>query len=105
MRVHKYNAKATVVDGIKFPSRREANRYGELKLLERAGEIAQLEMQIRFPLKIDGFLVATYVLDFRYYDNVKNEIIHEECKGFKTDVYQIKKKLMRAIYGIELMET
>jgi len=106
---NKYNAVKTVVDGITFDSKAEARRYSELKLLEAAGEITHLELQPRFPIFIDGQDVKfpngrtlTYVADFRYYD--KTGRVVEDCKGFKTPVYKIKKALVEHIYKTKITE-
>lgn len=106
MRTHKYNAKQTVVDGIKFPSKREAQRYCELKVLEKAGKIKRLELQVRFPLFVAGVKVATYIADFCYYDESRR--IVEDCKGFLTPVYRLKKKMFEALYrnqNLKILET
>jgi hypothetical protein len=101
----KYNATRTTVDGITFASKREAKRYSELKLLEMAGEIKELVLQPRYPLKVNEQLITTYVADFRYDDCKSKRSIVEDTKGFRTPEYRIKKKLMLAIYGIEVFET
>ncbi len=105
-RPSKYNAKRVELDGIKFASKREASRYAELKLLERIGEIVELECQPRYPLTLNGVKLATYVADFRYRRVVSGESVVEDVKSKPTitDVYRIKKKLMLAIHGIELNE-
>ena len=99
----KYGNKRTEIDGITFASRREANRYAELKLLERAGEIHGLTLQPAYDLIVDGVKICRYVADFRYFEN--KQIVVEDAKGFKTRDYRIKKKLMKAIFGIEIRET
>lgn len=94
----KYNARKTEVDGFVFDSIKEANRYQELKLLELAGEITDLQLQPEFVLQ-KGFhdnkgkihRPIIYRADFWYRENGK--IIVEDVKGMKTQVYQIKKKL------------
>jgi hypothetical protein len=101
----KYNATRTTVDGITFTSKREAKRYSELKLLEIAGEIKELVLQPRYELKVNGHVVTTYVADFRYDDCKTRKNIVEDTKGFRTPEYRIKKKLMLAIYKIEVLET
>ncbi len=107
MAVHKYNAKKTVVDGIKFDSRKEAERYKELKALERVGKIDMLELQPRFELqesfKHKGKTIRKieYVADFLYRDLSTLELVVEDVKGVKTDVYKIKKKLFLKHYGNE----
>lgn len=100
----KYNAKKTNVDGIKFDSIREADRYCELKLLEKAKEIRNLELQPRFLLqdKFKDKMGTThrkieYVADFSYIDNDGKAIV-EDVKGVLTDVYKIKKKMFLKIY-------
>lgn len=105
MRRNKYNAIKTVVDGIKFDSRKEAARYQELKILRRAGEIRDLELQPRFLLqdkfKLDGVThrKIEYVADFKYWDNKEKKWIIEDVKGVRTQVYLIKKKLFLKRYG------
>lgn len=100
---HKYGAKATTVDGHRFASQAEARRYGELKLLEKAGEITNLELQPKYPLLVNGVVIAHYVGDFRYH--VKGLPVVEDVKGVKTPLYRLKKKMLRAQYGIEIAET
>lgn len=104
MTVAKYRNRKTVVDGITFDSVKEARRYGELKRLERAGEIRGLELQPRFPIIVNGIKVCEYRADFDYYNAAGNQIV-EDVKGFKTPIYNLKKKLMRAVYGIDILET
>lgn len=102
-RFNKYGAKKTVVDGITFASKAEARRYGELKLLEKAGEIRHLELQPKFDLTVNGEKIGRYVADFRYREGTESVV--EDVKGFKTPVYRLKKALVKALYGIEIRET
>ena len=99
----KYRSVKTEVNGIKFDSKKEAARYQQLKLLERAGQISYLELQPRFDLIVNGTNCGFYKADFRYQENGK--VVVEDVKGMKTPVYNLKKKLMRAIHGIEVYET
>ena len=112
----KYHAKKTIVDGIQFDSKREAQRYQQLKLMEKAGIICDLKMQVKRELipaqYIDGKCVEraiTYTSDFEYYvlkesiGEVGKHIV-EDVKGMRTDVYKIKKKLMLYKYGIQITE-
>ena len=101
----KYHAKRTEIDGIKFASKKEANRYQELKLMEKAGAIHDLQMQVPFPLikKSSYGREIKYYADFVYYEG--DRMIVEDTKGFRTDVYKLKKRLMAEIYGIEIKET
>jgi len=69
-----------------------------------AGEIINLELQPKFPIEVNGIKICTYIADFRYKERDGTEVV-EDCKGFKTDVYRLKKKLVKAIYGIEILET
>lgn len=97
----KYRNTPTFVDGIRFASKKEANRYKELKVLEGCGEINSLKLQPRFPLKVNGTLICTYVADFEYFEGKR--LIIEDTKGVITDVFRIKAKLFNAIYpGLEL---
>lgn len=102
MAVNKYGAKRVVVDGHKFHSKREAARYGELKLLEKAGKIRGLRLQPRFPLFVNDELVCTYVGDFQFEEDGK--LVVEDVKGFLTHLYKVKKKLLKAVEGIEIRE-
>ena len=107
MLTHKYHAKKTTVDGITFDSRKEAERYKELKALELVGKIDMLELQPRFVL-MEGFRYEgkairkiEYVADFLYRDLSTLELVVEDVKGVKTDVYKLKKKLFLKRYGNE----
>lgn len=102
---NKYKAKKTVVDNITFDSKKEANRYCELKLLERAKVISNLQLQVPYiliPKSKYGHAIK-YVADFVYEEN--NKIVIEDVKGVKTPVYRIKKRLMAEQFGIVIKET
>lgn len=106
--ISKYRNQRTEVGGIKFASKREARRYQELKALESLGEIAHLGLQVRYPLTVNGIKVGAYVADFVY--SVVPEAgdlveVIEDCKGYRTPMYKLKKKLMFAIHGIKITET
>lgn len=99
----KFNAKVVWIDGIRFDSTWEGKRYSQLKLLERTGEISDLQMQVPYPMEINNVVICKYLADFVY---VKEDItIIEDAKGFITPEYRIKKKLMKAIHNIEILET
>ncbi|WP_230656903.1 DUF1064 domain-containing protein [Psychrobacter sp. I-STPA10] len=109
---NKYGAEETVVDGIKFHSKKEATRYSELKSLLRNGKITDLELQPKYDLipttKIGGktYCKITYSADFKYKDS-KGAVIIEDVKSVatkKNHVYQIKKRLMKTVHGIEVVE-
>lgn len=101
----KYNAAKVTLDGHRFDSRREARRYEELKQMEAAGKIAQLELQPRFELQPafryrgEAVRKIEYVADFRYLDYERGGLVVEDVKGMKTDVYRLKRKLFLAKYG------
>ena len=100
----KYGAKKTIVDGIKFDSALEAGRYKYLKAME-GSQVFDLELQPEFILvpsfKLDGGTVRklSYFADFRY-KNISGETIVEDCKGFLTEVYKIKRKLFQFTYCV-----
>lgn len=102
----KYGAETTEIDGHKFDSGFEAEHYAELKLMERAGIITDLELQPRFLLQ-EGFIYhghkerkVEYVADFQYRQDGK--LIVEDTKGFRTDTYKLKRKLFLYKYGDKL---
>ena len=101
----KYNAIKTEVDGKVFDSIKEANRYKELKLLLKSGAIGFLELQVPYELNEGGSHSLKYVADFVYIDATTGKKIVEDCKGFKTDVYKKKKRLMKKVHGIVIKET
>lgn len=99
----KYKAIATTIDNIKFASKAEANRYSELKLLQRAGTISNLELQPRYPFVVNNIHVCTYVADFLYTEG--QCLVAEDVKGLRLREYIIKSKLMAALYPkVELRE-
>ena len=99
----KYRAIKTEVDGVVFDSKKEAWRYQQLKLMEKAGAIKNLKLQPVFPIEIRGVKICKYKADFDYEQS--GERIVEDVKGFKTPVYRLKKKLTEAIYEIRIKET
>lgn len=90
------------VDGRLFASEAEANKYCELKLLQTAGVISNLECQKRFRLTVNGVFVTTYIADFVFSQD--GVMVVMDRKGFQTDVYKIKKQLMLACLGITITE-
>lgn len=94
------------VDGQRFDSKGEARRYGELRVLEAQGRVADIQRQVRFPLAVNGVHVCTYVADFVYRDIEHGAPrVVEDTKGARTDVYKLKRALMLAVHGIEIHET
>ena len=106
----KFGNKKTVLDGIEFDSRKEANRWAELTLLQKAGEISELKRQVEFTLipsqKRGGKVVerpVKYIADFTY-RNRNGDYTVEDTKGFKVPEYIIKRKLMLWEFGIQVKE-
>lgn len=111
LRENKYKNKMVILDNIKFQSRKESNRYMELKLLEKTGLIKELELQKEFLLQPSfkkndkTYRKITYKADFYYFDAHLGKYIAEDVKGFKTDVYKLKKKMFEYKYPeLELVE-
>jgi hypothetical protein len=108
-RPKKYKNRTVTIGGEKFDSAKEARRYGELALLEKAGHISDLKRQVKYELipsqKEYGKVVerpCTYVADFVYtYDG---KTVVEDTKGFRTKDYIIKRKLMLYVHGIRIRE-
>lgn len=102
-RPNKFRNQPSEVDGIRFASKKEARRYGELRLLEKVGHIRDLRLQPRFPLKVNDKLICTYVADFEY--RLKTgELIVEDAKGHRTREYITKAKLFEALHGFPVTE-
>ena len=120
---NKYKAIKTVVNGIEFDSRKEARRYQELLLMQKAGVIKKLDMQVKFVLIPAQYDITvrygkngkrlkdkkkllekecSYIADFVYEENGKQ--IVEDTKGVKTKDYIIKRKLMLYVHGIRIRE-
>lgn len=115
MRGNKYHNKPVTVDNIRFDSVKEANRYKELMLLQKAGKIKYLELQRVFELipaqygEVDGKKkclerACDYKADFYYLDVETGQWICEDTKGYKTPEYIIKRKLMLSVHGIRIHE-
>lgn len=102
--MNKYGNKKVTVDGYVFDSALEAKRYRQLVLLERAGEIKDLKLQVPFELqeafKKNGkhYRAIIYKADFVYYDNKLKKTIVEDTKGMKTDVFKMKQKMFELKY-------
>lgn len=101
----KYLNEKVVVDGKKFDSIKEGNRYGTLRILEKAGHISDLKCQVPFALIADDKKLGDYFSDFTYLREGK--LVVEDCKSTATrkiSMYRWKKKHMLAQYGIEIKE-
>lgn len=104
-RGNKFGAKAIVIDGIRFASQREGQRYATLKLLIKSGDYRDLRLQPRYPLMVDTTKVADYVADFEYVDCQTGETITEDVKGVETYVFKLKRKHFEAQYGRKIRIT
>lgn len=103
--MNKYGSrKVYTPDGV-FDSQKEYRRWRELKLCEIAGKITNLERQVAFELipKQDGERAVYYIADFVYYE--KGEKVVEDVKGYVTEVFKLKKKLMKWRHGINIKIT
>lgn len=103
----KYRNVKTVRFGQVFDSRKEADRYLELRSLLERGEIKNLRRQVKYPFVLNSVKVATYIADYVYEDRYGNEIV-EDVKGMKKgaayQTFKIKQRLMLALYNIEVKE-
>lgn len=100
---HKYGAKKKQVDGITFASSKEARRYTILKALESQGLITDLACQVPYPIFIKGQKICELIMDFVYRKD--GAWVREDTKGFRTDVYKLKKKMVEAEYGFAILES
>ena len=111
--MNKFNAQKVTIDGLTFDSKKEALRYQELKLLQRAGAITDLQRQVKFEVvpkcpKLDGGMSRAryYIADFVYKE--RRMLVVEDVKGYKKgssyELFTLKKDLMRWIHGIEVKE-
>lgn len=105
----KYHNTKVKINGEIFDSKKEAARWQELLLLQRAGKISHLNRQVTYTLipsqYIDGKCVersVKYVADFVYHQD--GQLVVEDTKGMKTPEYVLKRKLMLSVYGIRIKE-
>jgi hypothetical protein len=117
----KYNVspdtRERTVDGIIFPSMKQAKRYAELKLLEKQGLIRGLELEPEYEIHIrscetgQAQKVCSYFADFAYFETANGNggprtiRVVEDVKGYQTQMYRLKKKMVKAQYGITIRET
>ena len=104
---NKYGNKPITIDGITFQSIKEGSRWQKLRLLERAGEITGLARQVRIELvpKTTLYRAVYYIADFVYFDKKSGKTVYEDTKGYRTQIYELKKKLLYWRHGIEVKET
>jgi hypothetical protein len=97
---NKFGAVKTTVDSVTFDSKGEAGRYQQLKLLQRAGKIYELELQPSYDITINGIHICKVKLDFRYVDHDTRKVVVEDFKGRDTPVSRLKRKLLHAQHGV-----
>ena len=99
LRRNKYNAKKVITDGIKFDSIKEGNRYVQLKVLRKTGEIKEFELQPSWQAKCGIKYKADFLITWR--DGSKTI---EDIKGIKTPIYKLKKKLFEYEFNLKIIE-
>lgn len=106
----KYKNKKCIYNGIKFDSKKEMAYYIKLKMLEEKGKIKKLELQKTYELqpsfKVNGktYRKITYKADFSYVSTEDDKLHIVDTKGFRTEVYKLKRKMFAYKYGIEIEE-
>lgn len=98
----KYHNQPTDVDGYHFPSKAEARRYQELRLMERVGAITDLRVHTRFPIIVNGRSCGYWEADFDYQERGVHRV--EDVKGVRTPVYRLKRRLVEALYPVTIDE-
>ncbi|MDH5797080.1 MAG: DUF1064 domain-containing protein [Paracoccaceae bacterium] len=112
MKGNKYGAKATVVDGVRFASMKEAKRWVQLSLMEKAGEIRNLRRQVAIPMigqiapmKTRSGKQMRMTVDFAYEDRRRGwTTVYEDSKGKPTRDYEVRRAAVMAM-GFEVLET
>lgn len=99
---NKYRAKAVVTEEGRFASKKEHADWCYLKQQERAGIITRLERQVKFDLTCNGQKICSFTADAIYFRNGQRVVV--DSKGVKTPVYRLKKKLMKVLLNIEVIE-
>lgn len=101
----KYRNKPTFIKGKKFDSKKEANRFWELSILEQGKNISNLKCQVPYQLKVDDVIIGKYICDFEYEE--KGKVVTEDVKSPATKrlpLYRWKKKHFQAQFGREIKE-
>jgi hypothetical protein len=97
----KYRAQPVVTDEGRFASQREHQHWCISKLRQKAGEITNLQRQVRFRLEHNGIHICDYIADEVFFENNKRVVV--DVKGYETPEFKLKRKLMRALYNIEIV--
>ena len=98
------NVKRKMVNGIEFDSTREARRYQDLALMQTAGQIVNLRRQVPFEIRVNQVYICSWLADFTYTTADGCKIV-EDSKGFKTEIFKLKCRLVEAQYGIRILVT
>lgn len=106
-RRQKYGNAITEYRGRKYHSRKEARRAAQLDLLEAAGRVRNIRRQVKYQLKIGEQVICSYIADFCYesYDHGSWTPVVEDVKGVRTREYLLKKRLVKALLDIDIVET
>jgi hypothetical protein len=101
----KYNArKVHHPDGYVFDSQAEARRYDELRLLEFGNRISGLAVHPHYPITVNGQEIGVYTPDFAYQQNGALVVEDVKSKATRTEAYRLRKKLLKALYDIDVVE-
>jgi hypothetical protein len=100
--MNKYRNKRTQVDGHSFMSKAESKRYLYLLLVQKSGEIENLQLQPAFKIEMNGRKICKVILDFSYFDKNLSKWVYEDVKSKATDtpISRLKRKLVEAYHGI-----
>lgn len=104
---NKYKNKKVAYDGLTFDSQKEWRRYVFLKQLVKENKINSLSTQVPFEIIVNKKNICKYISDFTYYDSISGKLIVEDVKSEMTrklSTYRLKKRLVEAIHGIEIIE-
>lgn len=101
---HKYGAQRVEHEGHVFDSKRERNWFIALRMREKAGEIADLRLQVPFDLHVCGVKVCAYVADYTWLETSNGEVVVADAKGVRTAVYKLKSRMFCAEYGVTVTE-
>lgn len=106
MKRPKYGNRKVKIGDLTFDSAKEAKRWGELQFMVKAGEIKNLERQVRFPIIVNGVKVCTYIADFTY-EELGGVVVEDVKSEFtrKDPLFRLKSKLLRATTGIDIRIT
>jgi hypothetical protein len=104
---NKYNAKKTLYDGRMYDSKAEAAFAAKLKMAMSATKLADrvilIKLQVPYVINVNGSKICKYIADFRVTYGDGNIVVYD-VKGVKTSIYNLKKKLVKAVHGIEIIE-